>query len=101
MNSQTIPSQNNNSVDTEKESNIIPVLEAVPVATVISSSYRISDDDGKKFAQAYQKTGFIKAMDDKNKKALKVAAEKGFSEASTHMMSMAGGDYSRMRSMFG
>ena len=40
-------------------------------------------------------------MDDNNKKALNVMANKGADEAAKYMMNMAGGDYSRMRSMFG
>ncbi len=58
-------------------------------------------DDGRACAQAYQKTGFGQSMDDKNKKALKVASEKGFTEATKYMMEQAGGDYGRMRSMYG
>ncbi len=58
-------------------------------------------DDGRAFAKAYQKTGIAKAMDENNKKALEVASEKGFEEAAKHMMNAAGGDYARMRGMFG
>jgi hypothetical protein len=56
---------------------------------------------GKNFAKGYQQTGFGKAMDDTNKKALDVMANKGMNEAAKHMMDMAGGDYARMRSMYG
>ena len=57
--------------------------------------------DGKEMAKIYQQTGFAKAMDDNNKEALKVAAEEGMDAAAKHMMSNAGGDYARMRSMYG
>ncbi len=40
-------------------------------------------------------------MDAANKEALKVLAEKGPDKAADFMMSMAGGDYARMRSMYG
>ena len=60
-----------------------------------------ADDDGKEMAKIYQQTGFAKAMDDNNKEALKVAAEEGMDAAAKHMMKQAGGDYARMRSMFG
>lgn len=58
-------------------------------------------EEGKNFATRYQETKFGKAMDDNNKKALGVMANKGADEAAKYMMNMAGGDYSRMRSMFG
>jgi len=58
-------------------------------------------DNEKNFATRYQETKFGKAMDDNNKKALNVMANKGADEAAKYMMNMAGGDYSRMRSMFG
>ena len=58
-------------------------------------------DDGKGMSKLYQQTSFAKAMDDNNKEALKVAAEKGFNVAAKHMMKQAGGDYGRMRSMYG
>lgn len=61
----------------------------------------VQADDGKEMAKLYQQTGFAKAMDDNNKEALKVAAEEGMDAAAKHMMKQAGGDYSRMRSMFG
>ncbi len=40
-------------------------------------------------------------LDAANKEALKVLAEKGPEKAADFMMSMAGGDYARMRSMYG
>lgn len=58
-------------------------------------------DTEKKFAKSYQQTSFGKAMDGNNKNALAVAANKGWDEAAKHMMDMAGGDYARMRSMYG
>ena len=58
-------------------------------------------DSEKKFAKGYQETKFGKAMDDNNKKALDVMANKGADEAAKYMMNMAGGDYARMRSMYG
>ena len=56
---------------------------------------------GKAHAKLYQQTVFAEAMDDNNKEALKVAAEEGFDAAAKYMMSSAGGDYARMRSMYG
>ena len=53
------------------------------------------------FAQSYLKTPMAKAMDDTNKKALKVWANKGTEVAVNYMMHQAGGDYGRMRSMYG
>ena len=58
-------------------------------------------DNEKNFATRYQETKFGKAMDDNNKKALDVMANKGADEAAKYMMDMAGGDYARMRSMYG
>ena len=58
-------------------------------------------DNEKNFATRYQETNFGKAMDDNNKKALDVMANKGADEAAKYMMNMAGGDYGRMRSMYG
>lgn len=40
-------------------------------------------------------------LDAANKEALKVLVEKGPEKAADFMMSMAGGDYARMRSMYG
>ncbi len=53
------------------------------------------------FAQSYLKTPMAKAMDDNNKKAMKVWANKGTDAAINYMMHQAGGDYGRMRSMYG
>ena len=58
-------------------------------------------DNEKNFAKGYQETKFGKVMDDNNKKALDVMANKGADEAAKYMMAQAGGDYARMRSMFG
>jgi len=52
-------------------------------------------------AQNYLKTDTAKGMDDNNKKALKVWANKGTEVAVNYMMHQAGGDYGRMRSMYG
>jgi hypothetical protein len=59
------------------------------------------DPSGKAHAKFYQQTVFAEAMDDNNKEALKVAAEEGINAAAKYMMSSAGGDYARMRSMYG
>ena len=58
-------------------------------------------DDGRSFAKAYQQTKFGKSMDDTNKEALKVAAEQGLKASAKFMMDQAGGDYAKMRSMYG
>ena len=58
-------------------------------------------EQGKNFAKSYQQSKFGKSMDDNNKKALDVMVNKGANEAANYMMKQAGGDYSRMRSMFG
>ena len=58
-------------------------------------------EQGKNFAKSYQETGLGKAMDDDNKKALDVMVNKGANEAAKYMMDKAGGDYAKMRSMFG
>ena len=58
-------------------------------------------DDSKDFAKEYQKTAFAKGMDDANAKALDIMAKEGADNAAKHMMKMAGGDYARMRSMYG
>ena len=55
----------------------------------------------KATAKAYQKTSFGKSMDENNKKALDVAAKEGWEKSAVYMMNQSGGDYSRMRSMFG
>jgi len=61
----------------------------------------LKKDDGRAMASAYQQTVFGKTMDKNNKEALDVMAKKGGNEAAKHMMDMAGGDYARMRSMYG
>ena len=58
-------------------------------------------DESKNFAKNYQKTAFAKGMDDANAKALDVMAKEGADSAAKHMMKMAGGSYSQMRSMYG
>ena len=58
-------------------------------------------DNEMNFAKGYQQTSFGKSMDDNNKKALDVMVKKGADEAANYMMAQAGGDYARMRSMFG
>ncbi len=77
-----------------------PHKTPTPLTEIIGAVVK-ADDNGKDAAKLYQQTPFAKAMDDNNKEALKVAAEKGFNEAAKHMMESAGNDYSRMRSMFG
>ena len=57
--------------------------------------------NGSIFAQNYLKTDTAKGMDDNNKNAMNVWANKGANAAAKHMMEQAGGDYARMRSMFG
>ena len=58
-------------------------------------------DQEKSFAKGYKQTEFGKSMDENNKNALDVMANKGMNEAGKYMMSQAGGDYAKMRSMFG
>jgi hypothetical protein len=58
-------------------------------------------ETGKEMAKEYQKTRFGKSMDENNKNALEVAANKGWDDAAQYMMDQAGGDYGKMRSMFG
>tara|TARA_B100001142_G_scaffold274353_1_gene282272 strand:- start:161 stop:760 length:600 start_codon:yes stop_codon:yes gene_type:complete len=52
-------------------------------------------------AQNYVKTSTFQGMDDNNKKAMRVWANKGSDVAVNYMMHQAGGDYGRMRSMYG
>ena len=52
-------------------------------------------------AQNYLKTDTAKGMDEQNKTAMKVWANKGPAVAAQYMMHQAGGDYGRMRSMYG
>jgi len=82
----------------------------------ISSEY--SDDEGKceddprtgkysplykkrNYAENYVNTQTFQRMDDNNKKAMKVWANKGTDVAINYMMHQAGGDYGTMRSMYG
>ena len=51
--------------------------------------------------EATQSASEPQPLDAANKEALKVLAEKGPEKAADFMMSMAGGDYARMRSMYG
>lgn len=55
----------------------------------------------KAFAKSYLETPLANQMDETNKNAMKVWKEDGANAAIKHMMDSAGGDYSRMRSMFG
>jgi len=55
----------------------------------------------KAFAKSYLETQLANQMDETNKNAMKVWKEDGANAAIKHMMDSAGGDYSRMRSMFG
>lgn len=48
-----------------------------------------------------QTVPLAESLDAANKEALKVLVEKGPDKAADFMMSMAGGDYARMRSMYG
>ena len=62
-----------------------------------------SEDDPKDkvFAKQYLETPLSKSMDDTNKEAMEVWSNHGSDAAVAHMMQKAGGDYARMRSMFG
>ena len=51
--------------------------------------------------EATQAASQPQPLDAANKEALKVLVEKGPDKAADFMMSMAGGDYARMRSMYG
>tara|TARA_Y100000816_G_scaffold186295_1_gene135267 strand:+ start:917 stop:1189 length:273 start_codon:yes stop_codon:yes gene_type:complete len=57
--------------------------------------------DSKAFAKSYLETPLANQMDETNKKAMNVWKEGGANAAVKYMMDSAGGDYSRMRSMFG
>ena len=63
------------------------------------------EDDGKEMAKIYQQTGFAKAMDENNKKALDVMAKEGMDAAVKHMFtdqkSGRGLSYAEMRSRYG
>ena len=58
-------------------------------------------DNDKAFAKSYLETPLANQMDETNKKAMKIWKNDGVDAAVKHMMDSAGGDYSRMRSMFG
>tara|TARA_B000000609_G_C24145384_1_gene333857 strand:+ start:576 stop:863 length:288 start_codon:yes stop_codon:yes gene_type:complete len=59
-------------------------------------------NDTKTFVQTVVKdTGVYDAMDDANKKAADIMEKDGADAAAKYMMNMAGGDYARMRSMYG
>ena len=55
----------------------------------------------KAFAKSYLETPLANQMDETNKNAMNVWKNDGVDAAVKHMMNSAGGDYSRMRSMFG
>ena len=55
----------------------------------------------KAFAKSYLETPLANHMDETNKNAMNVWKNDGVDAAVKHMMDSAGGDYSRMRSMFG
>ena len=62
----------------------------------------VKNGDNKAFIKKVVKdTGAYDAMDDANKKAAEVFEKNGSEAAVKHMMSMAGGDYARMRMMYG
>ena len=85
----------------ESKIKALQVVDGVLVKDVENPEKEEKLDSEKKFAKRYQQTSFGKAMDDNNKKALDVMAKKGADEAANYMMAQAGGDYARMRSMFG
>jgi hypothetical protein len=60
-----------------------------------------TQDKDKAFAKSYLETPLANQMDETNKKAMNVWKEGGANAAIKYMMDSAGGDYSRMRSMFG
>lgn len=59
------------------------------------------NDNDKAFAKSYLETPLANHMDETNKNAMNVWKNDGVDAAVKHMMDSAGGDYSRMRSMFG
>ena len=62
----------------------------------------VRDGNHKEFVQKVVKdTGAYDSMDDANKKAADVMAKNGPEAAAKYMMNMAGGDYARMRMMYG
>ena len=58
-------------------------------------------EKSKDFAKVYKKSGFYDMMDDDNKKIMNVWEKEGSDKAVKQMMENAGGDYARMRSMYG
>ena len=75
-----------------------------PRAGIGNKNYQDASEDDPKdkvFAKQYLESPISKAMDDTNKEAMKVWAEHGEGAAVVHMMQQAGGDYGRMRCMFG
>lgn len=60
-----------------------------------------TQDNDKEFAKSYLETPLANHMDETNKNAMNVWKNDGVDAAVKHMMDSAGGDYSRMRSMFG
>ena len=58
-------------------------------------------EKSKDFAKEYKKTGFYNMMDDENKKIMDVWEKEGSDNAVKQMMENAGGDYARMRTMYG
>ena len=50
-----------------------------------SNSNEINNEKAKEFAKSYQKTDLYKQMDDKNKKATDIWADKGVDSAIDHM----------------
>ena len=60
-----------------------------------------TQDNDKAFAKSYLETPLANQMDETNKNAMKIWKKDGVDAAVKHMMDSAGGDYSRMRSMFG
>mgnify|MGYP001449280704 CR=1 FL=1 len=102
----------------KQKTNVENPEEEVWVVVDQSSNPIYNDDEGKfeddtrtgigsefykerSFAQNYLKSSAAKGMDDVNKKAMKVLANKGPEVAVNYMMHQAGGDYGTMRSMYG
>ena len=62
----------------------------------------VKNGDSKAFIQKVVKdTGAYDARDDANKKAADLMEKNGAEAAAKYMMNMAGGDYARMRMMYG
>ena len=60
-----------------------------------------SQDKNKSDKNPVSDYPFYNQMDKNNKKALDIMLDKGLDASAKHMMDMAGGDYARMRGMFG